>query len=111
MFNNPYPSQIHCRGKFLCCFFDTCSLMCDENPLEIFPFLHPPPHWKIKQIDPPPFPPGKSNPFRGDGMDIFWNHTFDQNIQTCFKLLLMSWNLFAIVRTDKEPFWQINKLL
>ena len=111
MFNNPYPSQIHCRGKFLCCFFDTCSLTCDENPLEIFPLVHPPPHWKIKQIDPPPFLPGKSDPFRGDGMDIFWNHTFDQNIQTCFKLLLMSWNLFAIVRTDKEPFWQINKLL
>ena len=25
---------------------------------------------------PPPHPPGISNPFRGGGMDIFWNHTF-----------------------------------
>ena len=22
----------------------------------------------------PPHPPGKSDPFRGGGMDIFWNH-------------------------------------
>ena len=22
-----------------------------------------------------PHPPGNSNPFRGGGMDIFWNHT------------------------------------
>ena len=34
----------------------------------------PPPHWKIRQIDPPP-PPGQSDPFHGGGMDIFWNHT------------------------------------
>ena len=25
-----------------------------------------------------PFPPGKSDPFCGAGMDIFWNHTFSQ---------------------------------
>ena len=25
-----------------------------ENPLEEFPYGDPPPHWKIRQIDPPP---------------------------------------------------------
>ena len=34
-----------------------------------FPMVTPPPpdsYWKIRQID-PPIPPGKSDPFRGDG--------------------------------------------
>ena len=34
-----------------------------ENPLEIFPY------------GALPLPTGKSDPFRGGGMDIFWNHT------------------------------------
>ena len=43
-----------------------------------FPMVTPPPHWKIRQIDPPLPPGGKSDPFRGGGgggMDIFWNRT------------------------------------
>ena len=47
-----------------------------ENPLEIFPYGAPPSCWKMRQIDPPPLPPGKSNPFCGGGMDIFWNYAF-----------------------------------
>ena len=49
-----------------------------ENPLEIFPYGAPPPHWKIRQIDPPP--PGKSDPFHGGGRDIFWIHTLHSTL-------------------------------
>ena len=44
-----------------------------KNPLEVFPYGHPPPPWKIRQID--TLPLEKSDPFRGGGgKDIFWNH-------------------------------------
>ena len=49
---------------------------------------HPPPpprnFWTLDP--PPPNPSGISNPFRGGGMDIFWNHTIydkGQNISFC----------------------------
>ena len=46
-----------------------------ENPMEIFPYGDPPPHWKIRQID-PPYPLENPIPsMGGGGMDIFWNHT------------------------------------
>ena len=46
-----------------------------EHPLEKFPYGPPHSTLEIRQIDPPP--PGKSDPFRGGGMDIFWNQTLD----------------------------------
>ena len=49
-------------------FFLCYSITGHENPQEIFPYGDPPaPHWKIRQIDPPPLPSGKSDPFRGGG--------------------------------------------
>ena len=53
-----YILQMNCCrkfwGSFLC-----YSLTHHENPLGIFPY------------GTPPFPPGKSHPFCGGGMDIF----------------------------------------
>ena len=55
-------------------FFLCYSLTRHKNPLEIFPCGDPPvPTGKLGKLTPPP--PGKSDPFRGGGMDIFWNHT------------------------------------
>ena len=53
--------QINCCRKFWG-FFLCYSLTHLESPLEIFPY------------GAPPFPPGKSYPFHGGGMDIFRNH-------------------------------------
>ena len=53
--------QINCCHKFWG-FFLCYSLTHLESPLEIFPY------------GAPPFPPGKSYPFHGGGMDIFRNH-------------------------------------
>ena len=47
----------------------------------------PPPHWKIRQIAPPP--PGKSDPFRRGGLDIFWNHTISQLTFCVWNTLLL----------------------
>ena len=45
-----------------------------ENHLEIFPYGEPPlPTGKLGKLT-PPLPPGKFDPFRGGGMDIFWDH-------------------------------------
>ena len=63
----------NCHGKFL--FFLCYSLMCHENPLEIFPYGAPP--FALGKLDKlTPVPSGKSTPFCVGGMNILWNHTF-----------------------------------
>ena len=65
--------QINCRGHFL--FFLCYSLMCHENPLDIFPYGAP--SFALGKLDKlTSVPSGKSNPFCVGGMNIFWNHTF-----------------------------------
>ena len=45
-----------------------------------FPMVTPPPHWKIRQIDPPSPLENPIPSVGGGGMDIFWNHTFNHQL-------------------------------
>ena len=88
---NGYPKPFK-RGKYLCFFFDTL-LHVTRTLWKYFHMVTPPPsHWKIRKIDPPSLPSGKSDPFRGGCMDIFWNHTIDQKplqgLQYCLTQLV-----------------------
>ena len=48
-------------------------------------YTTPPPQEFPGPLTPPPHPFGISNPFRGGGMDIFWNHTFQLLMIAHFK--------------------------
>ena len=43
-----------------------------------------------------------ANPFRGGGMDIFWNHTFQSIYQSWFKWLLLNTEITAIFELHKD---------
>ena len=79
-----------------CVFSLLHSNMRHEKHLEIFPYGEPP-HATGKLGKLTPLPPGKSDPFRGGGMDIFWNHTLP--------------NLFPWQFTKKSSFLFIKAVL
>ena len=56
---------LNCRGEFLCFVFVTL-LRVTRTLWKYFPMLIPPPHWKIRQIDPPP-PSPLENPIPSVG--------------------------------------------
>ena len=64
----------NCYGKVLCFFF---VILLHKNPREIFPYGAPLLPTGILGKLTPPLPPGKSDPFCGGGVDIFWNQTIE----------------------------------
>ena len=52
----------------------------DIFPRKVILLSNPPPLWNFLGVcPPPPHPPGISNSLRGGGLDIFWNHTFQNS--------------------------------
>ena len=69
----PPPPHPPGRGKCLCVFFLLLSYASREPSGNISLWRPPLSTGKLGKLTPPP--PGQSDPFRGGGMDIFWNHT------------------------------------
>ena len=53
------------------------------TPWKVILWSNPPPFWNFLGLW-PPHPPGISNSLRGGGLDIFWNHTFQNNFTAEF---------------------------